>query len=115
MDENELNKTNPFFDGYAFSVTASLKPGVIGTIEGVEKITAMPEVLHMRAMHKVGDNILPEMQGTLASVFAYTLCAVDTKEDLRRMIAQIRDNLTILDVDGNNMLNDFLDESLLKI
>lgn len=115
MDENELNKTNPFFDGYAFSVTASLKPGVIGTIEGVEKITAMPEVLHMRAMHKVGDNILPEMQGTLASVFAYTLCAVETKEDLRRMIAQIRDNLTILDVDGNNMLNDFLDESLLKI
>ena len=115
MDEDELKKTNPFFDGYGMTVTASLKPGVIGEVKGIDRLSKMQEVIHLFQLHDVGERILPSTQGTLASVFTYILCAVKTKDELKRMIATIKDNLSILDVDGKNMLNEILDDSKLKI
>lgn len=115
MDENELNKSNPYFDGYAITVTASMKPGVIGKIEGTEKIRKMKEVIHLLELHKVGETVKPSSQGTLLSIFAYVLCVVRTKEELPIVINMIKENFVVLDVNGNNMLNDFLDASKLKI
>ena len=115
MDESELEKTNPFFDGYAITVTASLKPGVIGSVEGADKIRGMKEVIHFRELKEKGTEILPSTQGTLLSVFAYILCVVKTKEERARMISVVQENLKVLDSNGNNMLNHFLDASELKI
>ena len=115
MDEDELEKTDPYFDGYAITVTASMKPGVIGKIEGTDKIRNMKEVIHLLELHKVGDTVAPTSQGTLLSIFAYVLCVVKTKEELPGIINSIKDSFVVLDVNGENMLNDFLDPASLKI
>ncbi len=115
MDENELKKTNPSFEGYAITVTASMKPGIIGKIEGIEKIKNMKEVIHLLELHKVGERVLPSSQGTLLSIFTYVLCVAKKKDELTNIIENIKKNLIVLDTAGNNMLNDFLDASKLKI
>ena len=115
MDENELNKTNPFFDGYGLTVTVSLKPGTIGKITGLDKLREMDEIIHLLDLYKVGDTITAGAQGTLLSVFAYVLCAVQEKDDLKRMIDTIKNNVVVLDTEGNSMINDFLDVSKIKI
>ncbi len=115
MDENEVKKSNPYLDGYAISVTSSMKPGTIGTIRGLDELRSMPEVIHLRELHTEGETILPSMQGTLASVFAYTLCVVKRKEDLAKMINKVQNTLVVLDSDGKNMLNEYLNPEKLKI
>lgn len=114
MDENELAKTDPFFNGYAITITASMKPGIIAKIDGLESLRNMPEIIHLRELHVVGEEILPSNEGTLASVFAYILCVEKKKEKIDQLVKKIRDTLVVLDTNGNNMLNDFLDTSKLK-
>ena len=115
MDADELSKTNPFFDGYAITVTASMKPGRIAMIKGLDELRAFPEVIHLRELHVEGDTILLSNQGTLASVFAYVLCTARTKEEMRKLISKIRDTLIVIDENGNDMLNEFLDPEKITI
>ncbi|MBQ3138988.1 MAG: hypothetical protein IJB68_05680 [Ruminococcus sp.] len=115
MDQSEIEKSNPYFDGYAITVTASLKPGVIKTVKGFDTIQAMDGVLHMLQMHTEGEEIKESMQGTLASVLTYILCVVKNKEEIVKIIDAVNKELVVLDTNGNSMLNDIIDPSEIGI
>lgn len=109
MDQSEIEKSNPYFDGYAVTVTASLKPGKIAKIEGVEKIRALKNVIYMLPMYGEGDVLKESTQGTLASVFSYFLCAVKNRAELAEIIETVKNELTVLDENGSSMLNEIMD------
>ncbi len=115
MDRDAVSKSNPFFDGYGITVTASLKPGVIGDVRGMEELARMKEVIHLFQLHDIGETIPESAQGTLASVFTYILCAVKTKIEMLEMIDTIKRTLKVKDAEGKNMLNEIIDSSKLKI
>ena len=106
MDVQELKKSDPYFSGHGMIVTASLKHGTIGEIEGIDAISQLPCVIDFCQLHNKGDVL--STKGTTAQVFAYILCASDTAQGLRDTIVQIRSLLRVKDTDGNNMLNDFV-------
>ena len=114
MDERELRKTDPFFKGFGMTVTISLKPGVIGSVEGTEDLRKKEGIIHLRELHKVGDEITTGMQGTLAQVFAYVLCTASNRGEMERIVDTIGKTVRIRDADGNDMANALLDCSKIK-
>lgn len=115
MDQSEIEKSNPYFDGYAVTVTASLKPGIISKIEGVEKIQSLENVIYLLPMYGVGDVIKESTLGTLASVFSYFLCTVKSKTELTDIINTVKNELAVLDENGNSMLNEIMDPSEIEM
>ena len=112
MDAEEIAKSNPFFDGYGMIVTAMLKPGTISEVSGIEEIEKVPGVMKFFQLHSVGEELTSH--GTTAQVFAYSLCATDTKEEMKHLIREINRNLRVLDKDGNSMLNPIVDPERVK-
>ena len=106
MSLNEIAKSNPWFDGYGMIVTISLKPGTIQSIHGVEEIASTKGVLSFYQLHDIGETL--SSHGTTAQVFAYILCAFDKKGGLEKIVETIKLLLTILDSEGNNMINEII-------
>jgi len=109
MDESEVKKSDPYFNGYGMIVTVSLKPGIISEISGIEEISQHPGVLEFCQLHDKGEKLLSV--GTTAQVFAYVLCAAENKEDLLETVEYIRENMKILDTSGKNMIYDIIEPS----
>ena len=107
MDVNEIRKSDPFFRGHGMIVTASLRPGTIGEVRGVKEIAGLPGVLECCQLHEPGENLTSK--GTTAQVFAYILCAAESKEELRETIERIKSLLVVKDVDGTDLLNALVD------
>ena len=112
MDVAEIEKSDPYFDGYGMIVTASLSPGVIGSISGVSEISNMKGVLQFFQLHDEGDTLIGN--GTTAQVFAYILCGVKSKEEMIKLVESITNKLTVKDCNGNNMLNPIIDSTKIK-
>lgn len=106
MSINNLEKSNPMFNGYGFILTISLGCGTINQINGVDKIEGTKGVLEFCQLHFEGDRLLSK--GTTSQVFAYILCAVNGREQLEKVVDEVNKNLQILDEDNNNMLNDVI-------
>ncbi len=109
MDKTEIQKSNPFFDGYGMIITATLKPGTICSVAGKEEIEKENGVLQFCQLHDVGEKLMS--RGTTAQVFAYILCATKTKEEMQKLINLIQDKLIITGTDGSNILNPIIDPS----
>ncbi len=112
MDKNELKKSNPFFDGSSFILTLALKPGIIGSINGVDKASEIDGVVEFCQLKKAGDKLMSK--GTTAQVFAYVLIACENIQALKKTITAVENAVEILDTDGNNMLWDPIDPKRIK-
>lgn len=102
MDEEELKKSNPHFDGYGMILTTTLRNGVIGSIKGVDDVQKLEGVNRFFQMHFEGDELTSP--GTTAQVFSYTMCVAPTKEKLLDVIRNVEDAIKVLDNNGENML-----------
>ncbi len=109
MEKEEIEKSNPFFDGYGMIITATLKPGSICNVSGIEEIEKENGVLQFCQLHNIGEELTS--RGTTAQVFAYILCAVKTKDEMKKLINTISDKLKVNGIDGSNMLNPIIDPS----
>lgn len=115
MDSEAVAKSNPHFDGYAMTVTASVKPGTIGEVIGADEIRENEHVLHMLQLHELGEQIPETSQGTLASVLFYILCVAKTETELKEIVSMIQQKLSVKSITGENMLNEMLTQSQLSI
>lgn len=102
MDEKEVTKSNPDYNGCGFIVTFALKQGTIGAINGVDEIRKLDGVVDFIQMHEIGDTI--SATGTTSENFGYALCAGENLEALQITMTKVENTLKILDADGNDML-----------
>lgn len=89
------------FSKYCCNYYVPLKPGKICTIEGVDKINAMPQLLQSRQFKFVGDKI--SSTSSLDRVIFRLHVMDDTKEAFANTLCRISETLKILDENGNDM------------
>lgn len=107
MEQSEIAKSDPFFDGYGMIVTVALKAGKIGKVSGIDAISGTPGVLRFYQLHDVGEELLSK--GTTAQVFAYVLCAAKTKEEIQGIVRTVQENLIVEDENGSSLIKPIID------
>ena len=99
----ELEKyDNPRFKNPACVIVVLLRDGVIGKIEGLEKVRSDESYIDMIQLRKCGDEL--SAKGTLNQVFARIYLSNSDKTKLELSIKNIKNELKILDTDDKNMI-----------
>ena len=89
------------FSKYCCNYYIPLKPGRIGTIEGVDEICAMPQVLQNRQFKFIGDEITST--SSLDRVIFRLHVMDETKEAFAKTLCHISNTVKILDENGQDM------------
>lgn len=113
MEETEVSKANPRFNGYGLILESTLTNGTIGFISGIEELQEIDGVIHFYQGHFVGD-VLNGL-GTTANIFSDTYIVASTIEELSAICAKVGKTLKVFDTDGKNMLFSSLDVNKLNI
>ena len=106
-DFNEKNDCL-FKNGYASTIWVLLKSGTIANIKGLDVIKSDKNVSFVMERFKENDMIEPNMIGTERQVFARIYLQCDEFEFLKEKIAEFQQILEIKDIDGENMIIDWI-------
>lgn len=98
----------------ACSLVVLLKQGKIKTIEGLDKIMTIPEVLNITQFYEPGDIVPPEAVGNLGQSFCRMHIVAESKSELKKTVDLIQRELKIIDVNGNDMLLSGLNTDLIS-
>lgn len=92
-DEYISTHENPFFKKYCFQLPVLLKSGTIAHIEGIDRIREMDDVIHVRQLLFVGDQLDKKAD------FSQMLCRIhmvsDSLSDIEKNISDIFDYLKV--------------------
>jgi len=110
MSNNNFQELNdPYLRGKkAVSMWVLLKKGTIGKIKGLEILNKDSNIVYIGQRFDEGDIVSENMLGTEKQVFARIYIVSDTKIALYNSVKNIRENLVILDTEGNDMILDAL-------
>lgn len=104
-NKEDTKKINPHFNGYiSASITLPLREGTISKIIGIEKIKKYSDIGDVTQYWNVGDTILPKHIGNLDQLFARISIITKGKEKLNNLISAIKENISVLDIYGNEMI-----------
>lgn len=90
-----------------------LKSGVIRNLQGLDSIRKDPCVVFVLQRFSEGDQVTVDMVGTERQVLARIYMVADSSEQLAEKVEQFGRDLRVVDSDGNNMIVDWLDPTLL--
>ena len=108
MHPEELRKEDATFKGgYGCTFTLLSKNGVISSVSGVDKVAALPNVLHTCFYHKLGTEIVHNGSQFPKTFRAYIVGK--SLDEIRDTIRFIQDTVSVKDADGNDMLYDRFD------
>lgn len=112
--EKDFNKKNdPRLQGKSACVLwYMLKSGKISEIKGLDYIRKNPNVFYVIQRFQVGDEITKDMVGTEGQVFLRVFMACENKNKLKRNMKKIKEELCVIDEQGNDMLLSSLDVEL---
>jgi len=98
-----------FKNKYATTIWVLLKSGIIGEIIGLDKIRSDKKVSFLMQRLNIYDKIETEMVGTERQVFARIYVQCDHFEELKEKITEFKQILNIKDINGDNMIFDWVD------
>ena len=98
---NAVQQDNYRFSKYCCNYYIPLKPGRISSIEGLEAISAMPQVLQNRQFKFVGDEIAST--SSLDRVILRLHVMDDTKESFAETLCRISRTIRVCDENGQDM------------
>lgn len=96
----------PQYEKWGFNLTFLAKTGKIGTIEGVEKVASMEEVLDVVTAYSAGDIIPESAIGTLKQVVLRVLATAKTKSEMKTLMDRIHQTIKVYSEKGEDMLLD---------
>ena len=76
--------------------------GTIGSIDGIEQATSIPNVIGYHVCHQVGDTI--KGYGTSDNVAIRFIVSCDSNKELIATIEEVQKVISIKDIDGNDMI-----------
>ena len=104
-EPEEIKLIDPYFKGMFCSSTAiPLREGTIASIEGVETILKMKSVINFLPYYVVGNTITKKHLNTLDQLYARIMVLGKDKNDVFRVLNEIRNTLKIKDTEGNDMI-----------
>lgn len=113
MHPEELKKEDASFKGcYGCTFTLLSRDGVIGFMDGKEKVDELPNVLHTCFYHKVGTTIINNGSQFSKTFRAYIVGK--TIQEIRDTIRYIQDVIVVNNTEGENMLYDKFDVNQLS-
>lgn len=108
--KTEINKINPYFNGYyTGSLNIPLREGIIGRISGIDEIKKDSSILDFVQYYNIGDEIISSDIGTLAQHFCRIKLILKNKEEFIEKINRVQDVLELEDEDGNDMVYRYFD------
>lgn len=111
-DLDEMNDVS-FHGKVAVTFWVLLKPGHIQEISGLDEIRNDPCVITIFQRLVAGNHVDPEMLGTERQVLARIYVVTNSIEELVQKSEEYRSKLKVVDEQGNNMLLEWVDPSLL--
>lgn len=113
MHKEELEKEDASFGGnYGCTFTLLSKDGIIGFQTGQEEVNAIPNVIHTCFYHKIGTEIVNN-GSQFSKTFRAYIVGSDLKE-IRETIKKIQDIVQVKNIEGEDMLYDKFDVSLIS-
>ncbi len=103
-EPNIRQKINPKFKNWYATLSILANPGIVGKVEGLDKVKAYPEVVGVTPWYWEGDEIKQEYSGTLLQTLVRISLKGETKEQLADSIEKIYQTVKACDQSGNNML-----------
>ncbi len=94
--------SNPKPNQIMCKLSPLVRIGTIKIIKGLDKISALPDVVSVNPSYREGDVVNEE--GTLKQIICRFYIVSENKQRLRATILQIYNELKVLDENGNNML-----------
>lgn len=115
MGVKDLAERNDFwFHGkHACTLWVLLRSGVIKDINGLNELQKDPSVVFVMQRFFEGDEVSESMVGNEKQVLARIYIISKTKEELVYKIKAIESILSVIDEDGNDMIFDLFDASLI--
>lgn len=95
---------NPKFNKYSTTLSYLVKPGVIGKIEGLDKIKNIEGYIHSTLWHNVGETIPESYKGTLSQTVLRVSYSANKLSKLIKIIKQANEAFKVQDENNNNML-----------
>lgn len=104
-DDSDVQTINPYLNGkQAASLALPLIPGTISKVIGTDLIPHMEGVVNYTHFCDVGDAILPKHINTLSQLFGRIMVVRNSKEELFASLKLIRDTISVLDNNGQEMI-----------
>jgi len=103
-DRQTFDRIDPNFSQSACGLLSIVRPGKIHRIEGMERIAQLPQVVNITQYLKEGDTLPERLVGTLGQSFARFHIVTDSPEELRDVVAQISESLSVRTEDGTELL-----------
>lgn len=114
MSEYKISeKNNINFNKHACGLVVLLKQGKIKSIDGLDYIKSIPEVINITQFYEIGDEVSSSCIGNLGQSFARIHIVANTREELLKVIDLVQESLIIKDINDNNMKLSGLDTNLL--
>lgn len=104
-EKKDVTCITPYLNGkQAASLAIPLRPGNISNVLGAEMIPKIKGVVNYTHFCDVNDTILPKHINTLSQLFGRVMVVRDSKKELFDSLKNIRDNISVLDSNGNEMI-----------
>lgn len=104
-DKEDIKKIDPYFKGkLGSSFAIPLRPGTIAEIRGEEQIRSISNIVDYTHYYEIGDTITQKNQNTLDQLYARIMVVANNQNDLFITLLSIRNNLSIIDTNGKEMI-----------
>ncbi len=105
MSEKDLSKyANPQYDKCSCAVVTILKQGVIGKIEGMEEISALPENINITQFYQEGEEVKSTVIGNLGQSLCRMHFVADNFDQLYKAVNYAFNTLKVTSTTGENMI-----------
>lgn len=104
VTQEELHQIDLKHDGKVIAqLMLPLECGIIGSVEGLEEILSLPNIVDFLQYYNVGDLIAPEVYGTLGQHFGRLTLKADSKDEMLKLVEMIQQKLEIRNTNGDDM------------
>ena len=101
-------KFKPNYENWGFNLTFLARPGKIGSMEGLETVADMADVLDVVTAYSPGDVIPENAIGTLKQVVLRVFGTSNTKNEMKTLMDRIHKAIKVYSEDGDDMLLEVL-------
>ena len=105
MSEKDLSQyANPVYDKRSCALVKILKSGVIGKIEGLDKVAAMPENINITQFYQEGEEVKQSVIGNLGQSLCRMHFVADNWQELKKAVQYANDVIKVTSTEGEDMI-----------